>query len=266
VIFPLLIDKISFEMKYILILTLLLFCHFSQSQKLPSNKMISYFGVHFRPIFPSDFIGAKTNTKTFEGFTSTIIQTPGHNFGATIRLGVTKLISIETGLNYTHRNFNLEMSLPDSNLFNTNDLSFISYDIPINGLIYVQLGQQVYMNASLGLAASFAASGVTKKTVTGTDNYFSHNGYVNSKLSFDMNANYGFEFRTKNSGFFYFGGSARVPFKPILLMAVTMVPKDLTKRINIYQDIDGSYLGLDFKYFFPIIENKGVQPLQGPIE
>jgi hypothetical protein len=253
-------------MKKILILTLLFLCSNSYSQKLPSNKMISYFGVHFRPIFSSNFIGSQTSTKTVEGFTSTITQRPGHNFGGTIRLGITKLISLETGLNYTHRNFNLEMSLPDSNLFHTNSISFISYDIPLNGLIYVQLGQKVYMNASLGLAASFAASGVTKKTVTGTDNYFSHNGYANGRLSFDMNANYGFEFRTKSSGFFYFGGSARVPFKPILLMAVTMVPKNLSKQINVYQNIDGSYLGLDFKYFFPIIENKGVQPLKGPIE
>ena len=79
---------------------------FSQKGKA---KLPSYFGFQFRPVFPTQFIGDPELKLEKEGFHTNLSQKTGYAFGATVRAGLTKLIAIETGINYTHRNFNMEM-------------------------------------------------------------------------------------------------------------------------------------------------------------
>jgi hypothetical protein len=39
-----------------------------------------------------------------------------------------------------------------------------------------------------------------------------------------------------------------------------------THTTSLFGKIEGNYLALDLKYFFPTIRTKGAQPLKGPIE
>ena len=236
----------------------------SQGSARKKERFPSYFGLQVRPIFPTRFIGEPVNTFTQDEFTTTMSQKMGYSFGGTVRAGLTKLIALETGINFTQRNFDVSMAVPDSGVSAVNDISFIAYDIPINGLIYVQLSEQFYMNASLGFAINFKPTDVGIITIPGSSYIFTHSGRVNSKIGFDMNANFGFEYRTEKSGFFYIGGSARVPFSPLFTMVAQY--KNQGYKNTIYGKIDGSYLSLDFKYFFPNIAKKGVQFQKGPIE
>ena len=245
-----------------ILLILLSFHSFSQSGKKKSEKVPSFFGFQYKAIFPARFIGEPELFLEKDGFESITKQKRGYSIGGTVRAGVTKLIAIETGINITQRNFNIDFSLADSNIFNTSTLSFIEYDIPINGLIYIQLSEKWYSNASLGVAVTF------KPTDVGTsffaeDNWFYHTGVAQNKLGFDLNANFGFEFRTEKSGFFYLGGSGRVPFQPLFGMIAQHQYQGLNNLI--IGDVDGSYLSLDLKYFFPNIANKGTQFQVGPI-
>jgi hypothetical protein len=228
-----------------------------------NEKFPSYFGIQVRTLFPTQFIGQSELTLGKDGFSTTLQQSLGYSFGGTVRAGLTKLLAFETGINYTQREFNVTMEVPDSNIYATNHLTFISYDIPINGLVYIQMGKQTFMNASLGLALTFKPTDVGILTKPGGSNLFYHTGFVKRKAGFDINANIGFEYRTKKSGFFYLGGSGRVPLAPLFQLIAQYKYQGIKNTVS--GNVDGSYLSIDVKYFFPNIRNRGVQFTHGPI-
>jgi hypothetical protein len=235
---------------------------FSQVKK--KERVPSYFGIQVRPVFPTRFIGDPRLELAGDGFETSIQQEIGFSFGGTVRAGITKLIAFETGINFTQRHFSVDMAVPDSNSFASDDLTFIEYDIPINGLIYIQLSEQWFMNASLGAALTMKPTDVGIFNQPGGLHYYKHTGLTRSKFGLDINANLGFEFRTEKAGFFYLGGSARVPFAPLFDLVADYTYQGINTRL--VGEVDGSFLSIDFKYFFPNIANKGVQFQNGPIE
>jgi hypothetical protein len=253
-------------MKFITFIFLLLQIGVLNAQKKPAKKekFPSYFGLQVRTLFPTNFIGTPVNTFTNNEFSTTISQKMGFSFGGTVRAGLTKLIAFESGINFTQRNFDLTMAIADSNVSGENNFSFICYDVPINALVYIQLSEQFYMNASLGFALTFKPTSVGVLTLPGGSHSFTHSGFAFKKFGVDLNANFGFEYRTEKSGFFYLGGSARVPFAPVFDLIAQY--KYQGYKNTIYGEIDGSYLSLDLKYFFPNIKTKGPQFIPGPIE
>lgn len=255
-------------MKLILVLLFSLIALLPMAQT--KTKIPSYFGFRVSPVFPTKFIGEPLltvlNTEDNFDFSTTIMQKIGFSFGGTVRAGLTKLISLETGINYTQRNFDLEMSVPDSNLFAPSDLSFVTYDVPINALFYIKMSEKWYTNASLGVAINFKPTDIGKRTKPGGPHEFVNLGLIpiGKKVSFDLNANLGFEFRSQKSGFFYLGGSARVPFSPLFEFLSEYSYQGFNRQA--VGEVDGSYLSIDFKYFFPNIRTKGAQFKPGPIE
>jgi hypothetical protein len=227
------------------------------------ERFPSYFGVQVRTLFPTQFIGQSELTLGKNGFSTTLQQSIGYSFGATVRAGLTKLLAFETGINYTQREFNVSMEVPDSNIYATNQLTFISYDVPLNALVYIQMGKQIYMNASLGFALTFKPTDVGILTKPGGSNLFYHTGLVMRKAGFDINANIGIEYRTKKSGFFYIGGSGRVPLAPLFQLIAQYKYQGIKTTVS--GNVDGSYLSIDVKYFFPNIRNRGIQFTHGPI-
>jgi len=251
---------------FFLFLFLIAFTAFGQKKK---ERVPSYFGLQIRPIFPTQFIGSSTTEfKQNDGetvqYNSTLQQKIGYSFGGTVRAGITKLIAIETGINFYRRNFSIDMEIPDSSIMATNDIGFVSYDIPLNALFYIKLAEKWYMNASIGVSVNFKPTDIAVVTKPGGNNEFQHIGVAQNKFGFDFNANVGFEFRTEKKGFFYLGGSANVPFKPLFDMVLNYSNQGYKSRV--IEPVDGSYLSVDFKYFFPNIKNKGVQFQNGPIE
>lgn len=253
-------------MRKLLLVILLLSSSTSFAQNKPKKKerFPSYFGVQVRPVFPTRYVGEPSVTLINQEFSTTITQKMGYSFGGTVRAGLTKLLAFETGINFTQRQYGISMSVADSNVFATNDLTFISYDVPLNGLVYVQLSEKFYMNASMGAALMFKPTSVGILTLPGGKYSFTHTGVVSSKGAIDFNANVGFEYRTEKSGFFYLGGSARIPFQPVFDM-VAQYKYDGYKN-TVYGSVDGTFLAIDFKYFFPNIQNRGIQFQDGPIE
>lgn len=252
----------------LIILSLLTLSAFGQS-KPKKEKVPSYFGFQVRPIFPTRFIGNSELTVDQSDpeqifITTTITQKIGYSFGATVRAGLTKLIALETGINFNQRNFDLSMAQPDSSIVAKSDISFINYDIPLNALFYIRLADKWYMNASLGADITFSPTDVGIQTNPHTYHYFKQTGIVQHKVGADVNANIGFEFRTEKAGFFYIGGSGRVPLAPIFVLRTDYTYQGYSSTT--YGQVDGSFLALDFKYFFPNIRNKGTQFKEGPID
>lgn len=235
------------------------FISFGQSVK---KKIPSYFGFQYKQIFPTKFIGDKTLILNDEGYTNTTTQKMGFLFGATVRVGVSKLIAIETGLDFTQRNFLIDFEVADSGLYAQRDLRFIEYSLPINVLTYIQLAEKWYMNASIGFSTTFKPTDVYVYGQQST-HFFHHNGVAVNKVGLDLNGNLGFEFRTEKNGFFYLGGSARVPFFPIFSVKSTYQYEGY--NVQTFGDVDGSYFSLDLKYFFPNVASKKTF-VDGPIE
>ena len=170
-----------------ILLILLAVISFGVSTQLKKERVPSYFGIQVRPLFPTRFIGNSTLSMEQEDpeliyITTTLRQKVGYSFGGTVRVGLSKLIALETGLNFTQRNFDLNMSVPDSSIEITRDLSFISYDLPINALFYIPLAEKWYMNASLGIDVNFSPTEIEVKTDTTGANFFWHRGVLDSKL------------------------------------------------------------------------------------
>lgn len=250
-------------MKYVIHI-LFIVTVFTANGQIGKQRVPSYFGLVVRPVFPTQFIGSSTTELNDGFFETTLQQRLGYGFGATVRAGLTKLLALETGINFTQRHFDLSSSVPDSNSFIRDTLTFIEYDIPLNALFYVQLSERFYANVALGGTITYKPTDIATLNQPGGPHTFTHAGVTRRKVGFDLNANLGFEFRTEKSGFFYLGGSARVPFAPLFdLLAVWKYQGVGREAVG---EVDGSFLSIDFKYFFPNIRNKGTQFRDGPIE
>lgn len=236
--------------------------HAQRSKK--RDKFPSYFGFQYKPLFAGDFLGTSTTNLSEGTFSATVKQKFGYSFGASVRVALTRYISLETGFNLVQRNYNIAYDLPDSSLQAKGRLSMQNYDIPLNGLVYIQLGEQLYMNTSLGVSMVYRPSNVVDTTLVPPYSIFALEGRRTSKVGLEMNANVGFEYRTESSGIFYVGISARVPFQPIYDVA-GVYQRSSTKIVAVGQ-LTGTYLSLDFRYFLPNMRNSGTQFKPGPIE
>lgn len=230
--------------------------------QLGDQKFPSFFGLQIKTLIPTNFIGDVQTTVSKDGFKSTISQNIGYSFGATVRAGITELIAFETGINFNQRYFDIQSSYADSGIFVSNQLGFIHYDVPINGLIYIKLSKRLYANASLGLAAGFKPTSIGTLNNAGGTTYIFHTGAVTKKISLDLNGNLGAEYRSKKSGTFYLGGSIRLPLKPLFTYISTY--KNQGYKATGYGDVSGGYLSIDLKYFFKNV--RGQSPIKVPIE
>lgn len=212
------------------------------------QKGVTTFGIQYKPIIPNRFIGTFEEDFSVNQFQSSIKQKWGHSFGMVVRHGFTKNISFETGINYTMRNFSLNYAVPDSGLAAQDGLTVVSYEVPLSGLIYIQLSDELFMNTSIGTSISMYASDVHVSIPIGGGDQFTNEGAYRSKFQANLIANYGFEFRTKKSGYFYLGASYCQPFKPFMTFAMAYEYEGGKQLV--VDNVQGSYLTIDFRYFF----------------
>jgi hypothetical protein len=240
----------------------------AQQPKVKKDRFPSYFGLAVSPVFPNNFVGSKTSVfkDSTSTMTTTFNQKTGIMFGASVRIGITKLISIETGIYQIRRNFDVDVSIPDSNVFGKKSLGFVNYDIPVNALVYVQLAEKWYMNAALGLSINQYPSDVRDTILPGGKNYLEVQGRRVERTHFSSNAGIGFEYRTKKAGTFYLGAAGKITFRPIMLGVGIMHQAGTSERLVSVGRINGGYFSLDFRYYIPTVRLKGPQYQKGPIE
>lgn len=213
-----------------------------------AQKGVTTFGLQYKPIIPNRFIGTYTQDFNKNQFYSSIQQKLGHSFGGVIRQGINKTISLETGINYTQRNFGLNFSVPDSGYAGKGKLGVVSYEIPLSCLIYIQLSKTWFINTSLGSALTLFPSDVRVTVPIKGAELFKQEGAYRNKLQGALIANIGFEYRTRNSGYFYFGSSYHLPYSKMMTFA--MAYEYPGGKIVAIDNVRGSYLTVDFRYFF----------------
>jgi hypothetical protein len=243
-------SKISF-----MLLLVISFVSYSQKNVLPT-----YFGIQIRPLFPTDAGGQELSYLTKDNYEVHFQQHLGYSFGGIIRKGITKLIAFETGINFIQRNYNISMSLMDTNVKASHKWSHINYEIPLNALIYIQLSSKTYMNSSLGGTIRFTPTDIKKIIQTGGIHSFESYGLYKTKIAASINGNIGFEYRTNKNGFYYIGSSISIPLSPIMdYFSIHSIQSNTSKTL-LSGEIQGRYLSLDFRYFFPNVKKKGIQP------
>lgn len=232
-------------------ITALTVCFLIFTFSLRSQENVTTLGVQFKPMVPSKFFG--TGAASGQNEQLTVINDPefGMNLGMVVRRGLTRNWSFETGITFVQRNYKLTFFHPQLTEEVEINYRFIGYEIPIQGMIYVRLGDKLYMNASGGMSLDLYPTDVEGFADTRRDTLrfdFYQQTFRHSWLQAALLANYGFEYRTKDKGYFYFGASFHRPFSEIATTLARMELNTYPTRV-IYQ-LNGSYLTFDFRYFF----------------
>lgn len=225
------------------------------------GRFKNYFGLVFSPVIPNNFIGIKTLSvqDTTNIMTSTYNQKWSFQFGAIARFGLSEKFSLETGLISVRRIYEVNVSIPDSSINRSQKLTFINYDLPINGLFYVRMSDNIYANAYLGFSLVHYPSDVMDSVQLGSGKSIIYSGLRFDRTYFGFNAGIGAEYRTEKAGTFYIGGAAKVYSKPVLAGVASLKTSGTSDVIRTVTAIPGGYFSIDLRYFFPYIKPKKEQ-------
>ncbi len=219
----------------------------TQAQKSKSKKKKEYvFGVQMKPIIPINYFGAGPVDLSDTITSMTINPKLGYSIGMVLRRDFTKLFSFETGINYTRRNFDIVTSEPTRDTSDIADFGFVSYQIPLQALVYIRLSDKLYMNTSGGLGIDWYASSVKSYGENGLIQHLSKKAYW---MHFSLLANVGFEYRTEEKGRFYIGASFVNPLKPITNTVIKYYYGN-TDSQRYETQLNGTYITVDLRYFF----------------
>lgn len=215
------------------------------SSPLKSQHGVTNFGFQYKPILPVEFFNVQKLSITNNDFTSTISQQLGHNIGGIIRWNPLKRFSFESGVNYVRRNFSFTTSVNSSGTSSKGNFGIVGYEVPIKGMVLVQLDQNSFLSVSSGIATSWIASDVA--TATEDDNFYQVT--YTKKMNLAFIANVGYEYRTDKSGTFYLGASLTTPFQGIGLIDVHYDEYNQTNQ-KLTGVLLGNYLTVDLRYYF----------------
>jgi hypothetical protein len=212
-------------------------------------------GLQAKPIFPVKFLKTSEQTVSQNGVDFTITPKLGYSGGMVIRWGFTNTVSLETGINYVKRNYDLDFK---TDTFHGNsDFGVVNYQIPLNALVFIRLTNRLYMNASAGLSLDMFVSDIHTFS-----SYFNNYSQRNGVFQSGVLANLGWEYRTVKSGYFYIGASFQRPFTQIYNSSLTYEPSKANNE-KVVMKLNGSYLTFDVRYFFnPLPINKKIKKLK----
>lgn len=218
---------------------------------LISQQNVTTLGVQLKPMIPSKYFNTGTEGIESDSINISVDPQVGLNFGMVIRRGLTKSWSLETGICLVQRNYRMTFDLPREDLSKSMSFRYICYEVPIQGIIFVKLSDELYMNGSAGVSLDFYPTNVESFAFDQKDSVsysFYQKTWKKKWIQVAILANYGFEYRTKNSGYFYVGASYHRPFSEIGYTAIQTERDYNPDRYSLL--LRGNYLTADFRYFF----------------
>lgn len=216
----------------------------SGAEKACAQENVTTFGIQVRPIIPTQIFNSGFAAYSDEEWKIDIGPKFGMNFGMVVRHGFSKMWSLETGINFNTRNFSVDASFNDT-VFTDTDYKMISYEIPVKALVYIRMTEQWFVNTAFGLSANMYPSNIFT-----ADTYFDHFTARTNWIQGAIIGNVGFEYRTKEKGYFYIGGTLHRPFSPIARSRITFHRLPSTTDGEAILDLTGNYFTVDLRYFF----------------
>jgi hypothetical protein len=227
-------------------------------ETLWSQMNVTTLGIELKPLFSSSFVGAGAVESQVGKIRSVMTPESGMNFGMVVRHGISRSWSIESGICWVRRNFmwqtfNGELENPLSARFR-----MICYEIPFQALVFVKLGERLFMNGSGGVSIDLYPSDVESFVSTHIDSVFfdvQHRTFRTRWLQTALLVNYGFEYRSVRNGYFYLGASYHRGFNEIATSLIRYERAGDPEQLIL--PMSGNYLTLDFRYFFDERPRKG---------
>jgi len=221
---------------------------FSYSLLAQENKKgETLFGLEVKAIIPGKILNAGPISLGDDSIDVTIKSPNGYSIGMVVRHNFTKMFSLETGLHLTNSYYHIQFENSNKGIISESKIQLVSYEIPIQWLLYIRLGEQVYMNTILGISLDIFPTDVTV-----TEDSYAYIIILDSWIQASLLASVGFEYRTEKSGFFYMGASLHRPFNDIGNFSLSYYNNNsLTEYVTFSSPITGTYLSMDFRYFFP---------------
>jgi hypothetical protein len=227
----------------------ILFFYFSFNAKSQNSK--TTFGIQYKPIIPAAYFNAADLSKSSASYNFNLKPKYSNSFGMVIRHQINKTFSVESGLNYTQRNFKLSITNSAINLSDFTAFGMRSYELPLQLLTYVRASENWYLNIAFGISYNRLASDIFSYGEKEQGYYF-QNTYRKSEGYSALLANVGMEYRTESKGYYYFGASLHRPWK-----AIGRIYPEYDDKTNIfnedkefYFDMLGNFVTIDFRYFF----------------
>lgn len=220
------------------------------AQAQPNEFSFMTVGLKFRPLIPSSLLRTANQTLTGnevdenEFLRMSVDQKLGYSFGLTVRKNFSKRFAIETGVNFLRRGYNVSVTDLDSSLTEEVDFGISAYEVPLTALVYIRLGEQLYMNTALGFSLDIGARSVANNTRS-----FDQFTAIR-KFNGGVVANIGLEWRTKKSGSIYLGANYHLPTGPIADTKVNYYRTAGYSDASLTTSLNGSYLTLDLRYYF----------------
>ena len=230
----------------LLLFSLVFFC------KVNGQNNLTTFGIQYKPIIPSSYFNSSHFQEEINFFTFNLKPRYSYSLGMLLRQKVNQTFSIESGINYIQRNYSLSID----NIQIDNDETFFglrSYELPIQLLTYVQIKELWYLNVAFGLSYNIQTSDIL--SYGNMSDNFIQNTYRKTGSYIALLANLGIEYRSSESGYYYFGTSLHRPWTE--LGRIYPEYKDNNANFNnvdfkdkYYLELIGSFVTLDFRYFF----------------
>jgi hypothetical protein len=213
-----------------------------------AQERVTTVGIVVKPIFPSRYFRTGPKTTVDNNVQFTITQNSGFSAGGVIRYGISKTLSIESGISYVKRQYGLEIQ--DTTATFNSSYKVIGYEIPLQALVFIRLSNQLWMNAGLGPSLDLFPSDVRKSGEHFVQETRRKN--ANNIAKAGVIANIGWEFRTKNSGYIYLGSTYHRSLANIYTTYVVYLrnPKSLFYDAATFTPLNGDYISVDLRYYF----------------
>lgn len=206
------------------------------------------FGMQYRPIIPNEIFNGESFDMSNEEVEASVSNKFSHTFGMVIRHNFTDNWSLETGINQLRRNIWIDALHYASEKTSRFDLGMLTYELPVQAMYFVQLGSEIYMNASAGMSVNFFPSEHSK--VSPGEGVFRAQSARKSWAGLSVLANVGWEYRTDNSGYFYLGASLHRPINNVSQIQVAY-RLDGQPYLEAFEWYRGNFMSLDIRYYFP---------------
>lgn len=174
----------------------------------------------------------------------------GFGFGGIIRMKLSDTWNLESGLYYTRRNFRFKINDLMGSFEDEIDVRNVSYEIPLKGLVYIRLGERVFMNVALGASVNFVASDIASYQLN-----YSFKAFKPAWARAGIIGNLGVEYRTPEDGYFYIGASYNQILGDMMITEIDYFRGGDPPAYRQRGTLDGTYFAIDFRYFFPIRES-----------
>lgn len=222
---------------------ILLYLALISTHIIVAQERVTTFGIQFKPIIPSELFNTGKQEITQNNVTFSVTPQTGLSFGMVIRKGFTKNLSLESGINYLTRKFELGINDQDLSFNETSKFKLVNYEIPVSLLVYIRLTSYIYMNVSGGISLDIYPSDLYTYSPNFQNDVFRYDWIRPSLI-----ANIGWEYRTEKSGYIYLGASYHRPFSYMAKEVIWYNRNKRDERVEL--NLSGNYITIDFRYFF----------------